>query len=218
SAQLVSDRIGTVDDPMVQHLAPRLFASIDRAIELCANTLKFGRAEEAPPRRVRIALAVFADEVAEAAWAENKLIRWKNEVPPDLEIEADPDHLFRILLNLMRNAAQALAESETGGDIRVAAHRADDHVHIDVADTGPGLPEKARTHLFEPFAGGVRAGGAGLGLAIVDELVRAHGGHVDLVESGPAGTHFRICVPDTGGSLTACDEAERLAAGSISRE
>ncbi|MEX0838675.1 MAG: HAMP domain-containing sensor histidine kinase [Parvibaculum sp.] len=218
SAQLVSDRIGTVDDPMVQHLAPRLFASIDRAIELCANTLKFGRAEEAPPRRVRIALAVFADEVAEAAWAENKLIRWKNEVPPDLEIEADPDHLFRILLNLMRNAAQALAESETGGDIRVAAHRAGDHVHIDVADTGPGLPEKARTHLFEPFAGGVRAGGAGLGLAIVDELVRAHGGHVDLVESGPAGTHFRICVPDAGGSLTACDEAERLAAGSISRE
>ncbi|PKQ05832.1 MAG: histidine kinase, partial [Alphaproteobacteria bacterium HGW-Alphaproteobacteria-11] len=80
-------------------------------------------------------------------------------------------------------------------------------VHLDIVDTGPGLPEKARAHLFEPFTGGVRAGGAGLGLAIVDELVRAHGGHIELVGSGPSGTHFRICIPDSGDELTACDAA-----------
>jgi len=205
SAQLISDRIGAIDDPMVQHLAPRLFAAIDRAIDLCANTLKFGRAEEAPPRRTRIALAAFADEVAEAAWAPQAHIRWVNDVPPALEIEADPDHLFRILLNLTRNAAQVLAENATGGDIRIAARREADRVHVDIVDTGPGLPEKARAHLFEPFAGGVRAGGTGLGLAIAAELLRAHGGHIELVESGVSGTHFRFCIPDTGGALTACD-------------
>ena len=206
SAQLMSDRIGAIDDPMVQHLAPRLFASIDRAIELCANTLKFGRAEEAPPRLARLALAGLIDEVAEAAWPESEDIRWHNRVAPDLEIDADPDHLFRILLNLTRNAAQALAESGKGGEIRIDAHRAGDHVHIDIVDTGPGLPDKARAHLFEPFSGGVRAGGSGLGLAIVAELVRAHGGHIELVDSGPAGTHFRFCMPDTGGALAACEE------------
>ncbi|MDO8839092.1 MAG: HAMP domain-containing sensor histidine kinase [Parvibaculum sp.] len=205
SAQLMSDRIGAIDDPMVQHLAPRLFAAIDRAIDLCANTLKFGRAEEAPPRRTRIALAAFADEVAEAAWAPQAHIRWVNDVPPALEIEADPDHLFRILLNLTRNAAQVLAENATGGDIRISARREADRVHVDIVDTGPGLPEKARAHLFEPFSGGVRAGGSGLGLAIVEELVRAHGGHIELVESAASGTHFRICIPDTSGALSACD-------------
>lgn len=208
SAQLISDRIGAVDDPTVQHLAPRLFASVGRAIDLCANTLRFGRAEEAPPRRMHLALRPFVDEIVEAAWPDTGRIRWHNDVSPDLEIDADPDHLFRILLNLTRNAAQALAEN--GGDIRIAASRRGDHVHIDVADTGPGLPEKARLHLFEPFAGGVRDGGTGLGLAIADELVRAHGGHLELVESNASGTRFRICIPDTGGTLQACDEAERL--------
>ncbi len=113
--------------------------------------------------------------------------------------------------NLARNAAQALAESETGGEIRIAARRDGGHVHLDIADTGPGLPEKARAHLFEPFTGGVRTGGAGLGLAIVNELVRAHGGHIELVASGSSGTHFRICIPDTGSALTACDAAESIA-------
>ncbi|MDP2125254.1 MAG: ATP-binding protein, partial [Parvibaculum sp.] len=96
-------------------------------------------------------------------------------------------------------------ENATGGDIRIAARREADRVHVDIVDTGPGLPEKARAHLFEPFAGGVRAGGTGLGLAIAAELLRAHGGHIELVESSPAGTHFRFCIPDTGGALTACD-------------
>ena len=211
SAQLISDRIGAIDDPTVQHLAPRLFAAIGRAIDLCADTLKFGRAEEAPPRRRRFALASFVDEVVEAAWPDNERLVWNNDVEPDLEVEADPDQLFRILLNLARNAAQALAESETGGEIRIAARRDGGHVHLDIADTGPGLPEKARAHLFEPFTGGVRTGGAGLGLAIVNELVRAHGGHIELVASGSSGTHFRICIPDTGSALTACDAAESIA-------
>ncbi|PKQ07744.1 MAG: histidine kinase, partial [Alphaproteobacteria bacterium HGW-Alphaproteobacteria-11] len=121
SAQLISDRIGAIDDPTVQNLAPRLFSAVGRAIDLCADTLKFGRAEEAPPRRRRFALAAVVDEVVEAAWPENERIGWHNDVAPDLEIEADPDQLFRILLNLTRNAAQALTESAAGGEIRIAA-------------------------------------------------------------------------------------------------
>lgn len=215
SAQLISDRMGTIEDPAVQHLAPRLIASIDRAIDLCTKSLRFGRAEEPAPQRRKVPLASLADEVAEAAWAETDPIRWINEVPPDLVVDADPDQLFRLLLNLARNAAQALteesAERTRGGDIRLSAHRAADHVHIEMSDTGPGLPPRAREHLFEPFSGSARADGTGLGLAIAAELARIHGGHIELVRSDASGTIFRICIPDDAGTPRDCGEAEFVA-------
>ena len=61
-----------------------------------------------------------------------------------------------------------------------------------VADTGPGLPRKAQENLFQPFRGGVRQGGSGLGLVIAAELVKGHGGTLTLAETGPDGTVFRI--------------------------
>lgn len=215
SAQLISDRMGTIEDPAVQHLAPRLIASIDRAIDLCTKSLRFGRAEEPAPQRRKVRLASLADEVAEAAWAETDPVRWINEVPSDLVIDADTDQLFRMLLNLVRNAAQALTEGSAGkaegGDIRLSAYRDTDHVHIEVSDTGPGLPLRAREHLFEPFSGSGRAGGTGLGLAIAAELARMHGGHIELVRSDASGTTFRICIPDDAGTPDGQGEAENVA-------
>ncbi|HEX7776527.1 MAG TPA: HAMP domain-containing sensor histidine kinase, partial [Parvibaculum sp.] len=208
----ISDRIGAVNDPTVQHLAPRLFASIDRAIELCTRTLKFGRADEEPPRRTLFALAPLVDEVREMAGiADSAHIRWVNDVAPGLAVDADRDHLFRILLNLGRNAVQAIEDGKGGeGEIRVAARAARDHIHIDIADSGPGLPEKAKAHLFEAFAGSTRSGGTGLGLAIAEELARGHGGHIDLVSTGRDGTHFRICIPSATTELD-CRQAEATA-------
>jgi signal transduction histidine kinase len=68
-------------------------------------------------------------------------------------------------------------------------------VVIEVSDTGPGLPERARAHLFEAFQGSTRTGSVGLGLAIVAELVRAHGGEIRLVD-GTIGATFRLSIPD----------------------
>ena len=197
SAQLISDRLGAIDDPAVQSLAPRLFASIDRAIELCTKTLRFGRAEEEPPRRRRFALADLVAEIVEAlGLADSGPIRCTTEIPDDLIVDADSDHLFRVLLNLGRNAVQALELESRGGEIGIRAWRDGPHVEIEVTDTGPGLPEKAREHLFEAFSGSARSGGTGLGLAISAELVRAHGGDLTLERSGPEGTTFRVCIPD----------------------
>lgn len=213
NAQLISDRLGAVDDPTVQHLAPRLFASIDRAIALCANTLRFGRADEKPPHRVRFPLALLVDEVGlVAGLPEDGRIRWLNEVPGDMLIDADPEHMFRILLNMGRNAVQALIDGRRGmGEIRIAATEVEGHVHVVMSDTGPGLPEKARAHLFEAFAGSARAGGTGLGLAIADELARIHGGGIALLATGEGGTSFRICIP-RGESLTGCADTGLSAA------
>ena len=79
--------------------------------------------------------------------------------------------------------------------IRVTGRREGAVVVIEVADTGPGLPERARAHLFEAFQGSTRSGSTGLGLAIVAELVRAHGGEIRLVE-GTIGATFRLTIPD----------------------
>ena len=126
-------------------------------------------------------------------------ITWVSAIERGLTIDADPDQLFRVLLNLVRNAAQAL-ESQPRSDaalqqIRITGRREGSVTILEVSDTGPGVPQKARDHLFEAFHGSVRAGGSGLGLAIAAELVRAHGGDIKLVE-GTLGATFRISIPD----------------------
>ena len=105
-------------------------------------------------------------------------------------MRADRDQLFRVLLNLSRNAVEAGANRVT-----ISAHNGDKRVVIDVADDGPGLPPKARANLFRPFAGSARPGGMGLGLAIAREIARAHGGDITLGHSGADGTLFQLSLP-----------------------
>ncbi len=198
TARLVSDGLAESAAPEVRRVAPTLLAAIDRAVGLCTRTLDFTR--EKPPElvRQRFALAELVDDVAMAQWvpqsggegsAEGNP-RVKSEVAPGLTVIADRDQLYRVLFNLCRNAFEVGAHRVT-----VAATEADGQVWIDVADDGPGLPPKARDHLFQPFTGSARVGGTGLGLAIARELMRAHGGDIVLVESTAAGTIFRLTLP-----------------------
>ncbi|MCP4308774.1 MAG: ATP-binding protein, partial [Hyphomicrobiales bacterium] len=116
-----------------------------------------------------------------------------------LEIDADPDQLFRILTNLNRNAMQALMSDPSPAlvrRLRMSATRSGTEVTIVVDDTGPGVPDKAREHLFKAFQGSVRPGGTGLGLAIAAELARAHGGSLALVDKDEPGARFEITIPD----------------------
>ena len=115
---------------------------------------------------------------------------WRNEVGANVEIDGDRRQLFRALQNLGHNARLAGA-----GWVRVYAHSTPDHLSIEVADNGPGMPEKAKEQLFQPFAGSVRKGGTGLGLVIVRDILRAHGGDVTLVRSNNNGTMFSLNVP-----------------------
>ena len=180
----------------MRQVAPRLVGSIDRAIALCAQTLRFGKAEERAPEPERFVLHDFAEDVAAGlALPDESTIRWHNAVPAGLTVYADGEHLYRTLNNLIRNAAQAMPE---GGDIRIAAAISSGSVIIEIADTGCGLSAEAQKHLFEPFRGG-RTGGTGLGLAIARELARAHGGDIELARTGPLGTTFRIILPDPRG-------------------
>ena len=197
SAQLLSDRLTSVAEPAVQRFAPKLIASLDRAIALCDSTLKFGRAEEAPPRRELFALQSLINDVGEGlSLPREGSIDWTIEISQSLRVDADRDQLFRVLSNLCRNALQALEQQEPAkGHIRVTAKRDGKSVTIAVTDDGPGVPEKARTHLFQAFQGSARKGGTGLGLAVAHELVTAHGGTIRLRDT-EKGESFEITIFD----------------------
>jgi signal transduction histidine kinase len=197
SAQLISDRLGELPDPTVQRFAPKLIASLDRAINFCNDTLRFGRAEEAAPRRELFALATLVDEVADGLGLPTKQVALQVDIPATLQVDADRDHLYRVMNNMTRNAAQAIeSKGKSGrGQIKVSATRDGRRTIIELADNGPGVPAKAKENLFKAFKGGARKGGSGLGLAISAELIRAHGGEISLVSDG-GGATFRIEIPD----------------------
>jgi len=197
TAHLASDRLTSSEDPGVKRAMPTLVRAIDHAIAICTETLDFAKAEMPAPSRERFHLAPLVDDVAQhVELSGNGRVVWHNRIAGGLEIEADREQLFRVLLNLGRNAVDAL---EHGGEVSIAAARENGWIKIDVSDTGPGLPERARAHLFEPFSGSVKSGGVGLGLAIARELVRGHGGDLQLLRSDATGTTFRISLPDGAG-------------------
>ena len=208
SAQLISDRMSSLSDPEVQRFAPKLMRALERAIAFCQSTLSYGRLQEPPPERKPILLQPLVEEVHETlGLGPDASIRWISAVERGLMVEADYDQLFRILVNLSRNAVQALESRATCCDpgrdqIRITGRREGAVVVVEVSDTGPGFSEKARAHLFEAFQGSTRTGGAGLGLAIAAELVRAHGGDIRLVE-GTIGATLRLTIPDRAVELSA---------------
>lgn len=203
TAQLFTDRIEMSEDPSVKRMAPKLVSSITRAVHLCESTLAFGKAEEPSPTLTVTALDHIIQDVVEneRLAADGADIKFVMDVPENLKVRADPEQLFRVLSNLTRNARQAIAATGQGGEIRLTATDPPGYWVIDVQDDGPGLPPKAREHLFTAFRGGARKGGSGLGLAIAAELVRGHGGTLELKESGASGTVFRISLPKGDGTF-----------------
>lgn len=203
SAQLFTDRIEMSEDPTVKRMAPKLVSSITRAVHLCESTLAFGKAEEPGPTLTMVLLAELVDEAMEGERlaSAGHDIGYHATVPMGMMVRADPEQLFRVLANLIRNARQALIAAGRGGEIALTAHETAAAWMVDLIDTGPGLPAKAQEHLFTPFQGGARKGGSGLGLAIASELVKGHGGNLQLLKTDSAGTQFRLILPKGDGAL-----------------
>ncbi len=202
TARLVTDGLTASAAPEVRRVAPRLLEAIDRAVALCTRTLDFSREDTLPLARSRFALAPLIDEIGPGLALSEHDLAIEDEIPPDLIVEADRDQLYRVFLNLARNAVEAGAHR-----LRFAAARDPVTIAIEVADDGHGLPPKARENLFRPFFGSARPGGSGLGLAIARELVRAHGGELSLASTTGAGTVFRLTLP-----APAMREAKRVRA------
>lgn len=208
SAQLISDRLAMSADERVANMGARLVRAVDRGVRLCEDTLTFGRSEERAPVLGPVNLKQALDEALSDAMAVSGSASWDNQVSDAVTVQADPDHVHRIFLNLFRNALQAMGE---GGALSAAlAREADGAVVIAVTDTGPGVPAHVRETLFEPFGRTGAKGGSGLGLSIARELARAMGGEVSLADSAEAGAVFEV-------SLRAAQEAPQRRAEPLNR-
>ncbi|VAV99841.1 hypothetical protein MNBD_ALPHA01-1742, partial [hydrothermal vent metagenome] len=173
-------------------LTPRFVTAIDRAIRLCEDTLKYGKAGVEKPVLSPVDVNQVMDEVAiSLGISDLENVDFNNEIPQAFTIEADGDQIFRTFLNLCRNALQAIKGK---GEITITARRDRQQNIIDIMDNGPGIPDRIRATLFQPFHHSGN-GGSGLGLAISKELLEAHGGTIELVTSDKNGTHFRITLP-----------------------
>ncbi|MGB8622449.1 MAG: HAMP domain-containing sensor histidine kinase, partial [Paracoccaceae bacterium] len=205
TAQLFADRMEQSEDPSVKRAAPKIVGAISRAVNLCETTLAFGKAEEPPPRLDRVSLASIVHDVvdSERLAAGEHDVSFSEDVPATMVLRADSEQLFRVLSNLIRNARQAILATGETGEICIAADETPQEWTIRVSDTGPGLPAKARENLFTPFHGGSTKGGSGLGLAISSELIRGHGGRLELLRSDRTGTVFLIRLPKGASVLEA---------------
>jgi len=207
TGHLMADRLEMSRDPLVARTLPKLIGSLDRAIRLCQRTLDYGRAEETAPELRQVRLRALAAEVAEGLGLDTGSgrgeapdegggpVRCRIDIAEAHTVPADPEQLYRVLANLLHNSAEAIAAAGGRGDISIEAGEEDGFHLIRVRDSGPGMPAKALENLFQPFRGGMRRGGAGLGLAIAHELVRAHGGRLELVSSTTGGTEFAVRLP-----------------------
>lgn len=201
SAQLISDRLGEVKDPTVQRFTPKLIMSLDRAISFLNQTITYGRAQELPPRREIVCLKDVVDEVYETAGllAAPSIIL-TNSVSENIPIDADREHLIRILTNLVRNGIQAMqSDPRSDHHINITAARDMLSTAVHIADNGPGIPPIIRHKMFEAFQTAARSGGTGLGLAISAELAQAHGGSICVLKTDDTGTVFEITIPDRTG-------------------
>lgn len=212
TAQLVSDRLSGLDDPTVQSVTPRLVRSIDRAIKLCSETLQYGKVNQESPSRKVFPIHDLLNEVAVEQDLPREDLLLQLNIPVGAKLYGDYEQLYRVFSNIIRNSVQVLeAEStptkETGAPQAITIDWLDKGIEtqITIKDSGPGVPEKAKDHLFEAFKGSARKGGTGLGLAIAAEIITAHNGQISLRDS-ESGAHFNIVLPSNG--LTASKTAE----------
>jgi two-component system, OmpR family, sensor histidine kinase BaeS len=109
---------------------------------------------------------------------------------------ADPDRLSQIVINLVGNAVKAV---DGGGTVTIGTARAESATMLEIKDTGRGIREEDLPFIFERFFSG-SSGGLGLGLAIVRELVDAHGGTIDVKNTYGSGSIFIVHLPDEASS------------------
>ena len=195
--QLVAERAPEGDDRARLHDA---LHQIDRIAAALRELLDLAR--PGPRARARIDLADVIERTA-------RLVRFDRRfrgIPLDvaceagLAVDADGDQLSQVLLNLLLNAADALAESG-GRSVRVRGAARGGEVVLEVEDDGPGMPPEVRARLFEPFFTTKPAGtGTGLGLAVCRDLVREHGGRIEVDSEPGRGTRVRVILPAAGGA------------------
>jgi signal transduction histidine kinase len=183
----------------VKRLAGSIYHSSRRILAMLQELADATRGwTQGAPRRqelCRLRDVVLAASDALADEAESRRVAIRCEVPDQIELPLDRSAMERVFQNLIGNAIEAMPE---GGTVAVRAQSQDHSTVIAVEDTGPGIPEQVKAHLFEPFASAGKRSGMGLGLALSRQTVLDHGGDLSVASSTPQGTTFVVTLPANG--------------------
>lgn len=177
--------------PESRALVDRAEREIDSLGLIVSDFLQFARPLDLQVARIVIAELIDGVLLFAAAELERRHLTVRREVQPEALLFGDVEQLKRALLNLVLNAAQA---SPDGAELIVAAARRGDRVRLSVRDHGGGVHPDVRERLFTPFVTR-RAGGTGLGLALVQKIASLHGGECVLEATGPEGSTFTLDLP-----------------------
>jgi signal transduction histidine kinase len=181
----------------VRRLASSIYQSSRRILAMLQELADASRsrAQGDPQRhelcRLRDVVLAASDALADAAAMRGVSIQC--EVPEQIELPLDGPSMERVFQNLIGNAIEAMPD---GGSVAVRAEHLDHSTIVAVEDTGPGIPEEVKAHLFEPFASAGKRNGMGLGLALSRQTVIDHGGELSVRSSTAKGTTFVVRLPD----------------------
>ena len=176
---------------------------ISKAAERCARIVKnfLALARQQPMERQTVSLNRVVEEAVELLAYALRVdsVETTLELPPDLpDIWADPHQLHQVVVNLVSNAHQAMRTIETSRRITLTTQLdpASGRVQLEVADTGPGIPEDVQRRIFEPFFTTKPAGqGTGLGLSLCQGIVERHGGAIRVASRPDHGASFFVQLP-----------------------
>jgi PAS domain S-box-containing protein len=179
------------------HIADQLQTAADKIGSIIKRVMDFAKPNE--PSMVRTNLNRAIEKAVElcAATVRKAGVRMEQLLAPDLpECRADAGMIEEVLLNLIANANQALAQSEGPKQIHITSGVQNDAIVIAVADSGPGVPEMFRESIFDPFFT-TGTDGTGIGLSLARRIVLDHGGCLDVAVSRWGGAQFTIKIPLT---------------------
>jgi signal transduction histidine kinase len=176
------------DDKLKRHVATAE-REVAAATLIISDLLDFARAREQIVASVDVKALV--DEALEVAPPPDGITVSRDNGPPLPGVAADRDQLRQVLLNLITNGYDAMAE---GGELRISTAASDGRVSIAVRDHGAGMSDDTRSHLFEPFFT-TKARGVGLGLAVTHRIVGAHGGTISVDSKPGGGATFTVSLP-----------------------
>ena len=185
---------GNLDDSQRKAMYGEIRAAVDRMAELISSLLEFSKGQEA----LQLTYGDLVDVLERTLAAvrhhhEFKGIQMTLEHDGETRGWFDFKKLNRAFQNLLQNACEAAPPDS--GKVQMTAQRVDDHIEISVTDNGPGIPDSFRENLFQPFRTLGKEGGTGLGLAVVQKVIRDHGGEVRVEATGKTGTTFKVVLP-----------------------
>jgi len=196
------------EDPLrVRACVAKMLNALHHATQIIDGLLDFARAGGVPDSGAHVdiceALRTTVDDLAPEI--ESAGIAFSMEIPPSLEVRCSAGPLLSVIGNLLRNAIKFLGEVPAGQ--RAIAVRVLDEgasVHVEIEDTGPGIPPGTVDKIFEPYVRGAAAGqpGIGLGLATVKRIVEAHGGRVGVHAAELHGSCFWFELPTAAAAVT----------------